>query len=52
MGYTLDALITDSQADEMLVSFERRIQQLWNLISKPLPRQGGVYNSRIDPETD
>ena len=52
MGYTLDALITDSQADEMLVSFERRIQQLWNLISKPLPRQGGVYDSRIDPETD
>lgn len=52
MGYTLDALITDSQADEMLVSFERRIQQLWNLITKPLPRQGGVYDSRIDPETD
>jgi len=52
MGYTLDALITDSQADEMLVSFERRIPQLWNLITKPLPRQGGVYDSRIDPETD
>ena len=52
MGYTLDAHITDSQADEMLVSFERRIQQLWNLISKPLPRQGGVYNSKINPETD
>jgi hypothetical protein len=52
MGYTLDALITDSQADEMLVSFERRIPQLWNLIAKPIPRQGGVYDSRIDPETD
>ena len=52
MGYTLDALITDSQADEMLVSFERRIPQLWNLITKPIPRQGGVYDSRIDPETD
>lgn len=52
MGYTLDARITDSQADEMLVSFERRIQQLWNLITKPLPRQGGVYNSKINPETD
>lgn len=48
--YTLDAVFTASEFDEMCVRFERRIPQAWNLIFKPIAKT--VYDSRIDPETD